>query len=105
VDGTDVQATGKANRSAIAVTANTDSAGLLPGVQRAFHRAFAVDPGSITLATEPKNIPQWDSLGHATLACALEREFNIRFDLDELMELENVRAIIRVVRAKLGAAD
>lgn len=77
---------------------------LLPGVQRAFHRAFAVDPGSITLATEPTDIPQWDSLGHATLACALEHEFNIRFDLDELMELENVREIIRVVRTKLGAA-
>ena len=77
---------------------------LLPGVQRAFHRAFAVDPGSITLATEPEDIAQWDSLGHTTLSWELEREFNIRFDVDELMELENVREIIRVVRAKLGTA-
>jgi acyl carrier protein len=77
---------------------------LLPGVQRAFHRAFAVDPGSITLATEPEDIPHWDSLGHTTLSWELEREFNIRFDVDELMELENVREIIRVVRAKLGTA-
>jgi acyl carrier protein len=77
---------------------------LLPGVQRAFHRAFGVDPGSITLATEPGDIPQWDSLGHATVACALEREFDIRFDIDELMALENVREIVRVVGAKLGAA-
>jgi acyl carrier protein len=77
---------------------------LLPGVQRAFQRAFGVDPGSITLDTEPGDVPQWDSLGHAALAGHLEREFNIRFEIDELMALEDVRAIIRVVRAKRGAA-
>jgi acyl carrier protein len=52
----------------------------------------------------PSDLPQWDSLGHATLACALEREFSIRFDIDELMALENVREIVRVARFKLGAA-
>jgi len=60
-----------------------------------------VDPDSITLETEPDDIPQWDSLGHATLACSLEREFNIGFDLDELMALENVREIVRIVHGKL----
>ena len=77
---------------------------LLPGVQRAFQRAFGVAPGSITLETQPDDVPQWDSLGHATLACSLERQFDIRFEIDELMALENVREIIRVVRGKLGTA-
>ena len=75
----------------------------LTGVQHAFQRAFDLDPRSVTLDTQPDDIPQWDSLGHATLACSLEREFNIRFDLDELMALENVREIVRVVRDKLVA--
>jgi acyl carrier protein len=78
---------------------------VLTGVQRAFRHAFHLDPGSITLETNPDDIPQWDSLGHATLACSLEREFNIKFDIDELMALENVREIVRVVRGKLGAAS
>ncbi len=77
--------------------------GVLLGVRRAFQRAFGVDPASIGLETQPEDIPQWDSLGHATLACALEHEFNIRFDVDELMALENARAILSVVRRKLGA--
>ncbi len=77
---------------------------LLPGVQRAFQRAFGVDPGSISLETQPSDISQWDSLGHATLVCSLEREFSVRFDIDELMTLESVREILRVVRGKLGAA-
>ena len=41
------------------------------------------------------DIPRWDSLGHATLACTLERAFNIGFNIDELTALENVREIIR----------
>ncbi len=79
--------------------------GVFVGMQRAFQRAFGVDPASISLETQPEDIPQWDSLGHATLSCALEHEFNIRFDLDELMALENARAILTVVRRKLGAAQ
>jgi acyl carrier protein len=75
---------------------------LLPRVQTAFQRAFDLDPLSITLDTEPGDVPKWDSLGHATLACSLEHEFNISFEIDELMALENVREIVRVVRLKLG---
>ncbi|MBV8497094.1 MAG: acyl carrier protein [Gammaproteobacteria bacterium] len=76
---------------------------LLPRVQRAFHSAFDIDPRSITIDTQPDDVPRWDSLGHATLAFSLEQEFKFRFDIDELMELENVREIVRVVRRKLDA--
>ena len=74
---------------------------LLPRVQAAFQRAFDLDPRSITLDTEPGDIPRWDSFGRATLALSLEHEFNIGFEFDEVMALENVREIVRVVRGKL----
>jgi acyl carrier protein len=76
---------------------------LLARVQSAFGSAFDLDPHSVTVDTLPTDIPRWDSLGHATLAYSLEQEFDIRFDIDELMELENVREILRVVRRKLEA--
>ena len=60
---------------------------LLPRVQHAFQRAFHLDPR-----------------GHATLACSLEHEFNVHFEIDELMALEDVREIVRIVRGKLGGA-
>jgi acyl carrier protein len=78
---------------------------LLPRVQNAFHHAFNLDPNSITLDTQPSEVQKWDSVGHATLACSLEHEFNIRFEDDELMALENVREIIRIVESKLGTAE
>ncbi len=75
---------------------------VLARVQRAFSSAFELDPGSVTINTVPGDIRVWDSMGHVTLASSLEQEFSLTFDVDELMEMENVREIVRIVRAKLA---
>ena len=75
---------------------------VLARVQKAFRSAFDVDPGSVTINTVPGDIRAWDSLGHVTLASSLEQEFNLTFDVDELMDMENVREIVRIVQAKLA---
>ena len=75
---------------------------VLGRVQKAFSSAFDLDPASITINTLPSDIKAWDSMGHVTLASSLEREFNVTFDVDELMEMENVREIVRIVQSKLG---
>jgi acyl carrier protein len=77
---------------------------VLARVQKAFHLAFDVAPDSISLDTQPSDVQAWDSMGHVTLASSLEREFNISFDVDDLMAMENVREIIRIVASKLGPA-
>ena len=74
---------------------------VLARVQRAFSSAFDVEPGSITIDTVPGDIRAWDSMGHVTLASSLEQEFGVTFDVDELMEMENVREIVRILQAKL----
>jgi acyl carrier protein len=75
---------------------------VLAKVQNAFNAAFEVDPASVTLSTGPGDIRAWDSMGHVTLASSLEREFNLTFDVDELMAMENVREIVRIVEARLA---
>jgi acyl carrier protein len=77
---------------------------VLPRVQKAFNSAFEVEPSSITINTVPADVNAWDSMGHVTLASSLEQEFNMNFDVDELMEMENVREIVRVVQLKLSKA-
>ncbi|MGA7823554.1 MAG: acyl carrier protein [Steroidobacteraceae bacterium] len=77
---------------------------LLARVQKAFHGAFDVEPQSISVDTQPDDVPGWDSMGHVTLASSLEREFAISFDVDELMAMENVREIIRIVKGKIAPA-
>jgi acyl carrier protein len=75
---------------------------VLSKVQMAFQSAFDVDPATITVDTTPDYIPAWDSMGHVTLASSLEKEFGLTFDVDDLMEMENVKEICRIVESKLG---
>lgn len=78
---------------------------VLARVQRAFSSAFDVEPGSINIDTVPGDVRAWDSMGHVTLASSLEQEFGVTFDVDELMEMENVREIVRILQAKLPRLD
>jgi acyl carrier protein len=71
-------------------------------VQIAFNSAFDIDPAAINMDTTPDNIAAWDSMGHVTLASSLEKEFGLTFDVDDLMEMENVKEICRIVESKLG---
>ena len=75
---------------------------LLTKVQTAFKSAFDVDPRTITIETSPDDVSAWDSMGHVTLASSLERTFGLNFDVDDLMEMENVREIMRIVTTKLS---
>jgi acyl carrier protein len=79
--------------------------GLLPRIRAAFHSAFDVDPEMVTIDTTPNDIPAWDSMGHVNLASSLECKFGLSFDVDDLMEMENVKEICRVVRSKVTKAQ
>jgi acyl carrier protein len=78
---------------------------LLTKVQAAFKSAFDIDPRTITLDTSPDDVSAWDSMGHVTLASSLEQTFGLTFDVDDLMGMENVREICRIVQAKLGKVE
>ena len=74
---------------------------VLAKVQKAFNSTFEVDPQTVTLDTSPGEINGWDSMGHVTLASSLEQEFNVNLDVDDLMGMENVRQIVRILEGKL----
>lgn len=74
---------------------------LLLKLRSAFEHAFDIDPQIITMDTSPADIPAWDSMGHVTLATSLEQMFGLSFDVDDLMEMENVKEICRVLQTKL----
>lgn len=70
-------------------------------MQGAFKAAFDIDPRSITIDTTQNDFPAWDSMGHVALVSSLEQAFGLSFDVDEVMEKENVRQIIRIIEARL----
>jgi acyl carrier protein len=75
---------------------------LLAKVKAAFNSTFDIDPQTVTLDSTPSDIPAWDSMGHVELASSLEHAFGVSFDVDDLMAMENVKEICRVVQSKLG---
>ena len=59
---------------------------------------LGVPAGSITSATSSGDIEQWDSLGHLQVCMALETEFGVSPELEELAELDSVGAIVGYLR-------
>ena len=80
----------------------SDTNYILEKVQGAFRDAFNVNPKVVSIETSPGDIPEWDSVGHLLLASNLEQSLGISLDVDELMEMENVREIVRILSAKLS---
>jgi acyl carrier protein len=74
---------------------------ILAKVREAFKAAFEIDPQLVSMETTASDIPGWDSVGHLSLASNLEQVFGISLDVDELMEMESVREIVRIIGAKL----
>lgn len=63
---------------------------------------FNVDVKSINDKSSPDNIQSWDSLGHMNLVAALEEEFGIQLDDDDIDDLRNVALIVNIVQGKLS---
>jgi len=80
----------------------TDTNYILNKVQEAFKATFDIDPKSVTLETKAEDVSGWDSVGHLSLAANLEEAFGISLDVDDLMEMESVSQIVRIIDAKLS---
>jgi acyl carrier protein len=79
----------------------SDTDYVLSKVQETFKATFDIDPQQVSMETNASDIPLWDSVGHLSLASSLEEVFGITLDVDELMEMENVREIVRIITPKL----
>ena len=80
----------------------SDTEYVLTKVREAFKAAFDIDPQSVTIETTADDVSGWDSVGHLSLCGSLEEVFGISLDVDDLMEMENVRAIVRIIEGKLS---
>lgn len=75
---------------------------VLTEVRRTFNEFFGVDPDSVSLQTVAYDVPGWDSVGHLSVCGALAETFEVEFDTNELAEMNSVRAIVSIIKAKKG---
>ena len=51
---------------------------------------FSVDVSKIDDNTSPENLEQWDSFNFYVLLNEIEKQFNIKFDIDETLEIKKI---------------
>ena len=66
-------------------------------VQEVFRKIFDKPEMMITDIMSPKDIKKWDSLNHVILISEIEKEFKIRFELQDMLESRNVGTICETI--------
>lgn len=75
----------------------------LDRVRKIAAREFNIDPSSLKAETEATDISAWDSATHLVLMMALEEEFDVSFELEEVVELINIGKLAEAIDAKADA--
>lgn len=75
---------------------------VMASVTEIFRDVFDDEDLVITDATNSDDIEDWDSLEHISLVIAMEKEFDMKFDIKEVNKLENVGGMIDLIMRKLG---
>ncbi len=71
-------------------------------MQDIFREIFADETLKISDKMTANDIESWDSIMHINLIEAIQNEFNILFDFDEIAEMMEVNDIINAVDNKIN---
>ena len=70
-------------------------------IAEVFNTVFQVPPDQITDALSPQDVTGWDSLGHVRLVTQLQERFGVEFDVEEVMKMENVGEIRKILASRI----
>lgn len=59
--------------------------------QNCFRRAFQLEDDEIVDSFAYQDNAQWDSVGHLTLITEIENEFELQFDVDDVIDFSSFR--------------
>ena len=61
-----------------------------------------VAPGSLSAESSPQTVESWDSVQHLNLVLALEEQFGVQFEPDEMDAMKSIGAIAGLLAKKNG---
>lgn len=64
-------------------------------------KVFAVDISQITEAIAPGKLKAWDSIRHMKMILALEEEFGIEFEPEEIGQMLNLKLVLNILSEKV----
>lgn len=51
---------------------------------------------------KPGDLKEWDSLGHMKMIVVLEAKLNMKFDYDDILEMDSIGNIVKLIENKYG---
>ena len=78
-----------------------DNTTILSKIQNVCRDVFKDENLNILISTSSKDIEQWDSLSNLFLIDAIEKEFNIKFSLDEILNASNIGDLVNYIEQKI----
>lgn len=66
-----------------------------------FRSVFDDEEIVLTAETTAADIDDWDSLEHINLLVAVEQEFNIKFNMNEVSNMKNVGEMIDIIISRV----
>lgn len=72
-------------------------------LQEIFRDVFDDEELEIRDDMSAKDIEDWDSLAQINLIIAIEKEFGVKFNLEEVSKLKNIGEMLELINLKLEA--
>jgi acyl carrier protein len=76
---------------------------LFDRVQAIAADVLEVPASKINPESSPENIDTWDSVHHLNLVLALEQEFNLQFEPEEIDQMKDVQHILETLKSKVAS--
>ena len=67
-------------------------------VEEILSKVLSIDSKTISDSTQPEDIESWDSFNGLILVTELEKNFRVKFSLEEVVAVKNVGDIKKVLR-------
>jgi acyl carrier protein len=78
------------------------SAQLFDRVRAIAADVLEVSPATVSADSSPETIDTWDSVHHLNLVLALEQEFNLQFEPEEIDQMKDIQHILDILGSKVA---
>ncbi len=69
-------------------------------LEKVIREVFPIDEETIDENWTSDDIPDWDSVGHLNLIMEVEKEFNIKIEIEEMFEIEKLKDIAKILEKR-----
>ena len=66
--------------------------------------ATELEPDEITDESSPDNTPEWDSFAHMNMVAEVEKAYNIKLTMEEVIEMQSLPKMVEVISRKVRVA-